>query len=143
MRPVVLFIIAAALSAPISGFALAEPQHAICGALWTPEAQGVLKTALGDLLSTYQRSVKTADLLRSFRHRAKARASQLGLDLDREIAELSPFQIENCIPGARQVFEYLAADLDGDGLTNRLMTLYCAEDQSRCTGSSDAQSKSR
>jgi hypothetical protein len=56
------------------------------------------------VLSTYQRGVRTADLLRSFRNRARARAAQLGLDLDSEIADLSPFQFENCIPGARPVF---------------------------------------
>jgi hypothetical protein len=147
MRHVVSFIIVAAVSAGIGRCAGAEPDRAAllhqCSALWKPDIQRILKSALGDLLSTYQRGVRTSDLLRSFRNRAKARASQLDLSLDTEIAELSPFQLENCIPGARPVFEYLAGDLDGDGLNERLMKLYCAEDQSRCTGSSGARSKSR
>jgi hypothetical protein len=137
----------AAVSAGITRCAGAEPRRAAalhqCSSLWKPDIQRILKSALGDLLSTYQRGVWTSDLLRSFRNRAKARASQLGLSLDTEIAELSPFQLENCIPGARPVFEYLAGDLGAEGLNNRLMQLYCEEDQSRCTGSSGTRSKSR
>jgi len=117
--------------------ALAEPRRAAdrhCGDLARPDAQQVLKSTLGDLLSTYRPGASTMDLLHAFRSRANEQASKLGIDIWKALDELSPRQFETCIPAARPVFEYLAGDLGESGLRGRLMELYCAADWSRCTG---------
>ena len=112
-------------------------QRGECGILREAQAKQATKTALSDLLSTYRRGSSTAELLQAFRNRANAWGSKLGVDLKDVMIELSPRQIEKCLPWALPVFEYLAGDVIDVGLKTRLLEIYCATDQSRCTTAID------
>jgi hypothetical protein len=112
-------------------------QRGECGILREAQAKQATKSALSDLLSTYRRGSSTAELLQAFRNRANAWGSKLGVDLKDVMIELSPRQIEKCLPWALPVFEYLAGDVIDVGLKTRLLEIYCATDQSRCTTAID------